>query len=102
MKNPREELARLKYELGIEEFVYCSPEEQEEFKKLRKENKPLPEGVKIDAVNNFYRYETRLTPEEIKELLLYRQTKYLRIIKNCVLYFTILSIVALILTILAL
>ncbi len=94
------ELEKLKFELGIIQKVYCSKVEEKEFKRLKKLNQPIPEDIEIDIVNDsYFRYaETDMTKEEIKELLLYRQVKYLEKIKNSIKFFVVLTVMSIIIS----
>lgn len=96
-----EELEKIKVELGITQKVYCSKDEEEEFEQLKKANQPLPENVEVDNMGGLhFRYvKTDMSNEEIKELFLYRQTKYLESIKNSMIFFVILTLVSLIFSI---
>jgi len=94
------ELEKLKFDLGIIQKVYCGKVEEEEFKRLKKLNQPIPEDIEIDIVNDsHFRYaEIDMTKEEIKELLLYRQVKYLETIKNSIKFFVVLTVMSIILS----
>ena len=102
------ELEQLKRDLGVMQEVDCTEEENQEYLKLQRENKPLPNGVftrhrngSIDALE-FYRFqEISLTKEELFEYIQYKQLHTLMTIKKCVVFFTILIIISLIFGILA-
>ena len=98
-----EELAQLKRELGIMQEVDCSEEENQEYLKLRRDNKPLPNGVltrhrngSIDALEFYRLQETSLAKEELFEYIQYKQLRTLITIKKCVVFFTVLTIISLI------
>lgn len=95
-----EELEQIKFELGIIQKEYCSEVEEKEFKRLKKFNQPIPEDIEIDKINDsYFRYiETDMSKEEIKELLFYRQVKYLKTIKNSIIFFVVLTVISIILS----
>ena len=84
-------------ELNIIQAEYCSEDEEKIFVKLEKEKQPLPEGIYVDNTNrtHFRCIKTDVTEDEIKKLYLFRQTKYLRSIKNSMIFFVVLSIISL-------
>ena len=97
-----EELEKLKYDLGILKEVNCPTEETKAFRKLLEEGKPLPEGVLQHNADDepeyatFYRVEkTDLSPEELSQYIEYKRLKSLITIKNCVVFFTVLTIISL-------
>ncbi len=93
----KEELRRMRFELGLTEKVYCDEEEEESLKKMKKEKLPLPDDIKIDEHEYFYRYiDTDLSEQEIKQLILYRQTSYLLSIRNSMIFFVVLTIISII------
>jgi hypothetical protein len=64
---------------------------------MRKENLPLPDDIELNEYGFFYRYiDTDLSEQEIKQLFLYRQTAYLRSIKNSMIFFVVLATISLI------
>lgn len=95
----RKEYDNLKEELGMVYFDYCDEEENNRCAELVHDNKPLPEGVKhaSDMDFRFYReVASDMTEAEIKQYLLMKQTSYLKTIKNCTLFFTILTVISVI------
>ena len=96
------ELEQLKYELGILQEVDCSYEENVKYRKLLQENEPLPNGIlRRDSDGSveyasFYKVErTALPKDELAEYLQYKQLKSLITIKNCVVFFTVLTAISL-------
>lgn len=97
MNDLREELRRMRVELDLTQKVYCAGEEEKKLRKMMKEKFPLPDGIKVDEHNFFYRYiDTDLSEQEIKQLFLYRQTAYLRSIKNSMVFFVVIATASLI------
>lgn len=103
------ELRELKIKAGLLSEVPCTEQETEEYQKLLENNETLPTGVysrdKILSENNtFYTVhgESELTEAEKKEYIALKQLKYVKTIKNCVLFFTILTILSMALAVLLL
>lgn len=97
MKDLREELREMRFDLDLTQKVYCNKEEEKRLRKMKKEKLPLPDDIKIDEHGFFYRYiDTDLSEQEIKQLFLYRQTAYLRSIKNSMIFFVVLATISLI------
>jgi hypothetical protein len=97
---------RLKYELY--DHIECTKEENEEYKSLSEQGKSLPEDIypidsywtllKSGANSEFLRLLRHdLTEAEIMELLMYKKLDMLRTIRNCVVFFTALTVISLIL-----
>lgn len=102
MADLHDELKQLYYELGITEVEFCSKEETEQLRRMQKKKEPLPEDVHVTTDQRFYRYkEPDMTKEEIKELLLCKQTRYLKSIKSGVIFFVALAIIGLLLGIIS-
>ena len=96
------ELEQLKYELGILREVDCSYEENEKYRKLLQENKPLPKDILCRYPDgpveyaSFYKVErTVLSKDELSEYLQYKQLKSIITIKKCVVFFTVLTVISL-------
>ena len=100
--NLRDELRTRKFEFDLLQKIPCTKQENKEYQKLLKDGGALPEGVyAYDSYDNgeteFYTvYETDLTESEIREYLTYKQLSFIRTIKNCVLFFTVLTIIGMI------
>jgi hypothetical protein len=97
------ELEQLKYELGILQEVDCSDEENEKYRKLLQKNEPLPNGIlhrnpdSSTEYASFYKVEkTVLSKDELSNYIQYKQLKTLTTIKNCVVFFTVLTVISLI------
>ena len=97
------ELEQLKYELGILQEVDCSYEENEKYRNLLQKNEPLPNGilrrnsdVSVEYAS-FYKVErTALSKDELAEYLEYKQLKSIITIKKCVVFFTVLTVISLV------
>ena len=102
--NLRDELRSYKFEFDLLQQIPCSKQENREFQKLLKEGGVLPEGVfayvydsgEISKTEFYTIYETDLTESEITEYLTYKKLNLIRTIKNCVMFFTVLTIIAMV------
>ena len=101
----KEDYTKLKLYLGILEEQPCTEEESEQYKKLLQAGQSLPPNVhSVDPYNDgdiecftFYTLEeTKLSPEDQEKYVQYKQLRTLITIKNCMLFFTILSITSII------
>ena len=78
----------------------CTDEESEQYRKLLADNKPLPAGVFFYALENYFYSIPDLqdiSHEEMIELTLQEQLSAIKTIKKCVVYFTTISIISLVL-----
>ena len=103
------ELMQLRREFGALQAVNCSAEENEEYRKLLHQKKPLPNGVyqrseKLN-INDAELYgnvtfvklcKSDITDEELREYFTYRKLAYLKTIKQCVVFFTVLTVISLV------
>lgn len=98
MADLRKELQDSLFELGIKEKQMYTAKENKEYRRMQKEDKPLPEDVhQSKETYQFYRIkQTDLTDEEIDRLLRYRRTLYLRSIKNSMIFFVAISVISII------
>ena len=104
--NLRDELRAHKFEFDLLQKIPCTKQENKEYQKLLKDGGTLPEGVYAyvyvydsgeTSTTEFYTiYETDLTESEIREYLTYKQLSLIRTIKNCVMFFTVLTIIGMI------
>ena len=100
----REELRTHKFEFDLLQKIPCTKQENKEYKKLLKDGGTLPEGVFAYIYDTgetsselFYTiYEPDLSESEIREYLTYKQLSLIRTIKNCVLFFTVLTIIGMV------
>ena len=96
--NLREKLQEHKYEFDLLQKIPCTKKENEEYKQMLKSGKTLPEGVHAYTYepDEFYKiHEADLTEAEINEYLTYKQLSLIRTIKNCVVFFTTLTVIGL-------
>lgn len=107
--NLKDRLNSYKYEFDLLQKVECSKEECAKYKEMVENNQPLPEGVHRYTYENgevshelFYTvYKPDLSDAEINEYLTYKQLGYIKTIKNCVVFFTVLTVISLVLGFLA-
>ena len=94
---------------AIAQQAFCTPEENETYRAMLAAGQPLPPDVSFVEVDDFdsegnyvtmkkfFRANNNgLTDAEIQELLNYKQIKLLTTIKNCVVFFTVLTIIGLV------
>lgn len=98
--NPQAELQSLRQEYRLSQRVPCSKEDNKKYAQMVKDGQPLPAGVyDYKYENTESEYYTIYTPDisadELSELLTYKKLGYLRTIKNCAVYFVVLSVIAL-------
>ena len=97
--NIKKQIRDYKYQFDLLQNIPCSKEENMWYTQLKKENQ-LPENVKEyeDFENQFYTiYTPELTEQEISEYLTYKKLSLLNTIKNCMVFFTVLTIISLVL-----
>ena len=98
---------RLKYDLYDQRL--CTDEENEEYRKLLKQGENLPEDIypidasledmNITGKTKFLELlRTELTQAEIMEYLTYQKLDMLATIRNCIVFFTVLVGIALLLS----
>ena len=104
----REELRRTKFELNLLQCVDCSAEDNRWCLHLVKSGQELPQGVyrkkDIDGreLDLFYTvYDPQLTEQEMQEYIALMQYKEIRTIRKCVVFFTVLAVISLIVGIIA-
>lgn len=81
-------------------FSECSADELVELNDLYNQNLPLPEGVFRIYTGSFVRVV--ITDEQITQYLLLSQTKRLNTIKNCCVYFVVISVLTILFSLFAL
>lgn len=92
-----------RFEHDILQKIPCSAKENRMCEELLKSGGTLPKGVYAyeydsgTSVNEFYTiYEADLTENELKEYLAYKQLALLHTIKNCVVFFTVLTVIGIV------
>ena len=99
----KEILMSYRKENGTLSQIRVADEEQELYRKMSEMGEALPEGV-YEGKNEYGKYFYRvpniedLTKEEWVEMVLHCQLKSINTIKGCVIFFTVLTVISLILT----
>ena len=102
--NLRNELRSHKFQFDLLQKIPCSAQENKKYQDILKAGGTLPEGIFAyvsangeEFTTQFYTiYETDLTEAEIQEYLTYKQLSLIRTIKNCVVFFTALTVTGMI------
>ena len=100
----RKELRSYKFEFDLLQKIPCSKQENKEYQKLLKDGGVLPKGVFAyvydsgeTSTTEFYTvYETDLTESEVIEYLTYKKLSLIKTIKNCIMFFTVLTIIGMV------
>lgn len=99
----KEELLELDKEMGIIEYTSLSAQKDREIDLRLKSGEELPPNI-IKASNGAIGYfkvtKADISEAEIDKLIKYRQTKYLRTIKNCLVFITVLYVLGFIFSLL--
>ena len=101
--NLRDELRTRRFEFDLLQRIPCTKQENKKYQRLLVNGGTLPDGVYayvydngVTSTTEFYTlYETDLTESEIREYFTYKQLDLIRTIKNCVVFFTVLTIIGL-------
>ena len=104
----KEIIRDLKEELLLVQKIDCTKEENKIYREMLKRGEPLPEGVYKyeDSIGNddlgFYTlYIPEMSSEETKEYILLKQYTELRTIKRCMIFFTVLTVISIVLSLFA-
>ena len=97
----RLQLEAYKEKFDLIQKIPCTKEEDKAYSQMLKNGQPLPEGIErqefSDGYEEFYTvYKPDLSEKEIQEYLTYKKLSLLNTIKNCVLFFTVLTIIGLV------
>jgi len=100
MKMARDEMKSLLRDLGVFIKKPCTEEENKQFDILKKQKHVLPEDVyPYEQSEGYYRLvKSDLADDEINRLIMLKQTQYLYSIRNSLIFFVVLSIIAILLT----
>lgn len=100
----KRKLHDMKEKYGLLEKIYCDEEERRKLHAMQQERKQLPSDINVDDENPFFFYrvkEADLTEKEFDEFLKFYQLTYLRKIKNGVIFFVVLTVISLILSLIS-
>lgn len=89
-------------DLAHREKILCSEEDSIRYRELLEKGEPMPDGIMIQTDEEgstvFYEWrENQLTDAEWREYLAIKQYLELKTIRKCVVFFTALAVIALIL-----
>ena len=106
----RNELQQLRFDMNFLQKIDCSKEESKTYKKKLKNGESLPDGVYQyrdsttgEFIDSFYTvWDPELTDAEKQEYIQYQKLLHIKTIKNCVLFFTVLTIISLVATVILL
>ena len=94
-KNPRDEFISFEIQNGFKARKYVSDKQANEYEDLLKNGEPLPSGVYATPDGAcFFTLVDTISDAEKERLIMYKNAKNINTIKNCVLFFTIMSIIA--------
>lgn len=108
--NITKEIESIKKELGLMKEEQCSNQENKKYREMLQNHEKMPENLyRYGQTDNFCKiYKADLTKEEEEYYLQYKTyqktteiSNYIRTIKNCVVFFTILEIIAIIVALIA-
>ena len=104
----KEIIRDLKEELLLVQKIDCTKEEDEIYREMLKRGESLPDGVYKyeDSLGNddlgFYTlYIPEMSSEETKEYILLKQYMELRTVKRCMIFFTVLTVISIVLSLFA-
>ena len=96
-----DELITAEKELGVLHEASCTAAENRTYSERVEDGEALPEGVFYDTEawpeeRRFFTLarDADMTDKNLKNLLRYRQLSYLKTIKNCAVFFTVLTAIA--------
>ncbi len=89
----KDELLKLKLSLGLVRAESMDLDERKETQALEKANMPVPYSYYCNLDGYFKIHDDKYSDEEKDLVLRMKQAKDIKVIKNCVLFFTITSIV---------
>lgn len=100
----KKELEELKLQLGMLQKLECTEEQNAVYRTYIAQGKPLPTGIftnytpgsPIEFATFYTIQSTALSKEELAEYIQYKQLRSLITIKRCVVFFTVLTIISLI------
>ena len=100
----RKMLIEYRVEFDLEQRIPCSKQKNMEIQKYVEDNGSLPAGVyayvydtgDVSTTEFYTIYKPDLTDAELMEYLTYRKLDFIRTIKNCVVFFTVLTIIGMI------
>ncbi len=106
----RNELQQLRFDMNFLQKIDCTKEENKTYKQMLKNGESLPDGVYQhrdsttgEYIDSFYTvWDPDLTDTEKQEYIRYQEFLHIKTIKNCVVFFTVLTIISLVATVILL
>lgn len=101
--NLKKELQSYRFDFHLWQKIPCSKEDNKKYEQLLKKGGTLPDGVfAYDYNNEFYTiHAANLTEEEKQEYIALKQLSFIQTILNCVLFFTILAVISIVICLFA-
>lgn len=105
--NIKEVLNDLYFDALLLQKIDCSREDNKKYKQMLKNGEALPNGVfeykggidETEGLGTFYTiYKPDLTQEEKLEYILFKQMSMISTIKSCVVFFTAITVISMIIT----
>ena len=100
----RKEIRQAKVDIGLLQEIPCTKEDNKKYRDMVKRGEPLPQGIfQYEASDGFELnefcsvYDPQLTEKEQQEYIALMQYKEIKTIRNCVVFFTVLTVISLIL-----
>ena len=104
----RRTLRNMEFNAELLRRIDCTEDENKKYAEMMAKGNPLPDGVYSYvtdgvAINEFYTVQDPgLTEEEKRKFILLKQYEAIRTIKNCVVFFTALTALGILVSLLAL
>ena len=94
------EITYLLFEMGLCSKIYFSPDNVEQIEKYVKQKRPLPPKIKKDATGYYQVKVPNMDEKALQTYLMLKQTSYLKSLKSNVMFFYVLKIISIVLSIL--
>ena len=98
--NIRQELENMRFGVKLLQKIDCPDKDSANYRKITKSGASLPDGIFEDDStegDTYYSvYNADLSFEEKIEYLLLKKNAYTKTIKNCVVFFTVIAVISLI------
>lgn len=103
MSKLKKELMQRRLAAGSYKYFFFPEELQNEYRMMEKNKQKLPDGVLRDMDGRFYEIVKNddLSSEEMTELYNLRKLAYLCTIKNCAIFFVVISVISIIISLVA-
>ncbi|MBO4868354.1 MAG: hypothetical protein J5585_01445 [Clostridia bacterium] len=103
----KNELQQFRFDMNFLQKIDCTKEENNTYQRMLKNGESLPNGVyqykdptTEEYIQSFYTvWDPELTDAEKQEYIKYKELLHIKTIKNCVVFFTVLTIISLVATV---